>query len=86
MDLTTMRRACASTERFVQRVTPTQYGRPTPCAAWDVRDLLNHLVGTLALGEALLGDTRAPRIGPEVAVGADAPATDRLVAYLGRTP
>jgi hypothetical protein len=31
-------------------------------------------------------DMRVPRIGPEVAVAADAPATDRLVAFMGRTP
>ena len=183
-----MRRACASTELFVDRVTPDDYGRATPCAAWDVRDLLNHLVSTLVLGQALLDDTpppagmapgqlpdtdlvgddpakayrqgvdsllsaaggdaldrvhptplgdmpgamlggfttldilvhgwdlamatgqpaaiepelaesvlafarqafagmpREPRIGPEVPVAADAPAVDRLVAFLGRTP
>jgi uncharacterized protein (TIGR03086 family) len=188
LDLNAMRRACASTDRFVERVTPDDYGRATPCAEWDVRDLLNHLVGTLALGQALLADTpptvgmgpgelpdvdlvgddpakayrlgveplldaaagdalarvhptplgdmpgamlggfttldvlvhgwdlakatgqpaalepelaetalafarqafagmpREPRIGPELPVPADAPATDRLVAFLGRTP
>jgi len=188
MDLTTMRQACTSTERFVERVRPDQYGLATPCSEWDVRALLNHLLGTFALGEALLGDkpptvdvapgelpavdlvgddpfktyrvgvealltsaagdaltrthhtplgempgavlggfttldilvhgwdlasatgqdptldtqlaeqllgfahqaiteqTRAPRIGPELEVAAAAGATDRLVAYLGRTP
>jgi uncharacterized protein (TIGR03086 family) len=188
LDLDTMRRACASTERFVDRVTPGDYGLATPCEAWNVRDLLNHLTGTLSLGQALLADTppavamgpgdlpevdlvgddpakayrlgveslldtaggdalervhptplgdmpgamlggfttldivvhgwdlakatgqpaalepdlaesvlafarqafaampREPRIGPEVAVPAGAPATDRLVAFLGRTP
>jgi uncharacterized protein (TIGR03086 family) len=188
LDLDTMQRACASTERFVDRVTPADYELATPCAEWTVRDLLNHLVATLALGQALLADTppaaglapgqlpnadmvgddpatvyrlgvesllgaaggdaldrvhptplgdmpggvlggfttldilvhgwdlakatgqaaaldpelaesvlafarqafsgmpREPRIGPEVPVPAGAPATDRLVAFLGRTP
>jgi uncharacterized protein (TIGR03086 family) len=36
--------------------------------------------------QAINDDMRAPRIGPEVAVAADAPATDRLVAFMGRTP
>jgi len=31
-------------------------------------------------------DTRAPRIGPEVAVDPSATTTSRLVAFLGRTP
>jgi uncharacterized protein (TIGR03086 family) len=30
--------------------------------------------------------TRAPRIGPQVAVAEDASPTDRLVAFLGRQP
>jgi uncharacterized protein (TIGR03086 family) len=188
MDLTAMQRACTSTERFVAGVTPEHYELTTPCTEWNVRALLNHIVGTLALGQALLSDTppsvrmgpgelpdgdlvgddpvkayrlgvesllaaaggdalervhqtplgdmpgavlggfttldilvhgwdlakatgqaatlepelaeqvlafarqtiteetRVPRIGPELPVPADAPATDRLVAYLGRTP
>jgi uncharacterized protein (TIGR03086 family) len=36
--------------------------------------------------EALSADTRAPLIGPEVAVRDDASVTDRLVAFMGRTP
>ena len=188
MELTTMRRACEATGRVVEGVRPDQFGLATPCTEWDVRALLNHLLGTLALGEALLLDaqpavkvapgevpdvdlvghdpaqayrlgtkallvaaggdaltrshhtplgempgavlggfttldilvhgwdlakatgqdptlepslaeellgfaretlsesTRGPRIGPPVAVGADAPATERLVGYLGRQP
>jgi uncharacterized protein (TIGR03086 family) len=34
----------------------------------------------------LTDETRAPRIGPEVAVGDDADATARLVAFFGRVP
>ena len=188
MDQTTLKRACASTDRFVASVTRDQLVLPTPCAEWNARALLNHLVGTLALHRALMTDTapalnmapgglpdvdvlgadpvaayrtgvegvlavtdddalarthptplgdmpgaalsgfstldvlvhgwdlaratgqdatldadlaeqllafarqaitddmRAPRIGPEVAVAADARATDRLVAFMGRTP
>ncbi len=36
--------------------------------------------------QTLSDDMRAPRIGPAVPVADDAPATDRLVAFLGRTP
>jgi uncharacterized protein (TIGR03086 family) len=61
MDLAALQRACDSTERFVEAVTPEHYGLATPCPAWDVRGLLNHLLGTLALGEALLSDT-APAV------------------------
>jgi uncharacterized protein (TIGR03086 family) len=43
----------------------------------------------LAFARATISDamgTRAPRIGPEVPVAADADPTARLVAYLGREP
>jgi uncharacterized protein (TIGR03086 family) len=36
--------------------------------------------------QTLTDTTRAPRIGPEIAVAADASTTERLVAFLGRRP
>jgi uncharacterized protein (TIGR03086 family) len=36
--------------------------------------------------QAITDDMRAPRIGPAVPVGANAPVTDRLVAFMGRRP
>ncbi len=48
------------------------------------RDLAAHLL-TFAR-QAITDETRAPRIGPEVAAPEDAPVVDRLVAYLGRHP
>jgi uncharacterized protein (TIGR03086 family) len=188
MDATTMATACESTRQIVDRITDGDLEHPTPCREWTVRQLLNHLIGTLHLGGALLEDApptvsmapgglpdgdmldgdvskayqagaeallaaarpdtlarmhttplgdlpgevlggfttldivvhgwdlatatamkadiddalaeevltfarqalademRAPQIGPEVAVAASASVTDRLVAFLGRTP
>ena len=82
MDLTTMRQACESTEAFVAAVTDDQHGRPTPCAEWNVRDLLNHLLATLVLGEALLGD-KAPAIAaaPGELPDRDLVGDDALKAY-----
>lgn len=57
MDRTTMEGACSSTERIIKAVRPAHLSRPTPCAEWDVRALLNHLTGTLHLGAALLSDS-----------------------------
>jgi uncharacterized protein (TIGR03086 family) len=77
-----MRRACASTERFVDRVAPADYGRATPCAEWDVHDLLNHLVGTLELGRALLdGTPPAVEVAPGQLPGADLVGDDPAKAY-----
>ena len=53
-----MTQACASTEKIVGGVSPDQYDLPTPCTDWTVHDLLNHVIGTLILGEALLGDAQ----------------------------
>ena len=36
-----------SVERFLeltQQVTEPQWGSPTPCADWNVRQLVNHMV------------------------------------------
>jgi uncharacterized protein (TIGR03086 family) len=36
--------AAAAAARTVAHVDASQFGRPTPCAEWDVRTLLNHLI------------------------------------------
>jgi uncharacterized protein (TIGR03086 family) len=38
-------RSFASTRSVLVNVTPANFGLPTPCASWDVRALLNHMVG-----------------------------------------
>jgi len=40
-------RAVAQTESIVAAVVPAQLGLPTPCAEYDVRALLSHMVGGL---------------------------------------
>ena len=37
-------RAFAMTRAIMANVTPGQYPDPTPCASWDVRALVNHIV------------------------------------------
>jgi uncharacterized protein (TIGR03086 family) len=39
------RRACAGFTDVVQGVAPMQWGLPTPCADWDTRALLEHVIG-----------------------------------------
>jgi uncharacterized protein (TIGR03086 family) len=82
VDPTTLQRACDSTERVVERITPDQYSQPTPCTEWDVRALLNHVIGTLALGEALQRDTM-PAVGaaPGGLPDTDLVGDDPLKAY-----
>ena len=41
----TMRRVIEVAGRVVDHIEPQQLGGPTPCRAWTVRDVLNHVVG-----------------------------------------
>ena len=47
-------RAFMSTRALLDAVQPDQLGAPTPCASWDVRDLINHFVGSALWGAAAL--------------------------------
>ena len=75
-------RAVTSTAGLVKAVRLDQAGAPTPCTEWDVRDLLNHIIGTLWLSEALLSD-RAPRhpMAPGGLPGTDLADEDPAAAY-----
>jgi uncharacterized protein (TIGR03086 family) len=59
-DLANQHRAATEAVRpIVAAVEPSDLGRPTPCAGWDVRELLNHIVAgnwwasRLAAGESI---------------------------------
>jgi uncharacterized protein (TIGR03086 family) len=82
MDANTLQRACAATEPIVERLSQADYAKPTPCTEWNVRDVANHLLGTLELGRALLSDTppEAP-VGPGELPGVDLAGDDPAKAY-----
>jgi len=73
--------AVASTAAIV-KATPDQLDTPTPCAEWDVRALLNHVIGTLWLAEALFSD-QPPRypMAPGGLPSADLASSDPAAAY-----
>jgi uncharacterized protein (TIGR03086 family) len=74
VNIETMQQACGATDATIERIFAADLDKPTPCAGWDVRALLNHVVGTLHLGAALLADS-----APTVAMGpGELPATDLL--------
>jgi uncharacterized protein (TIGR03086 family) len=75
-------RAITSTAGIVKTVRADQADAPTPCTEWDVRDLLNHVIGTLWLSEALFAE-HAPRhpMAPGGLPGTDLAGEDPVAAY-----
>jgi uncharacterized protein (TIGR03086 family) len=61
------RRAVAGLRPVLDRVTPADLDRPTPCAAWDLRALLEHMTGQ---DRGFAAAVRAARAGEEVDVSA----------------
>jgi len=83
MDLfTAFDHAVASTAEIVKATPAEQLDAPTPCTEWDVRALLNHVIGTLWLAEGLFGD-QAPRypMAPGGLPPADLVGDDPAAAY-----
>src|SRR5260370_441884 len=74
--------AVASTAEIVKGVRADQMAAPTPCMEWDVRTLLNHVLGTLWLSEALFTDA-PPRhpMAPGGVPGSDLAGGDPAAAY-----
>ena len=89
MDLKELdRRALAGTGRLVAAVPPDQLTSATPCDGWDVRTLLNHVVGgndlyaTAASGDAVDWATREDdRLGDDPAGAYERSATAVTTAF-----
>jgi uncharacterized protein (TIGR03086 family) len=45
MSIEVLEKAYVSTRSVLVNISPEQLDDPTPCASWNVRDLLNHTVG-----------------------------------------
>jgi len=72
----------SSTGRILKGVRPGDLAAPTPCSEWDVRDLLNHVIGTLWLSTALFSgqEPRYP-MAPGGLPGTDLAGDDPAAAY-----
>jgi uncharacterized protein (TIGR03086 family) len=64
------RRAVAGIRPVLDRVDPADLGRPTPCAGWDLRALLEHMTGQ---DHGFAAAVRAAHTGDEVDVSEFAP-------------
>ena len=63
-------RAAAAATNVVADITDDQYGLPTPCTEWTVRNVLNHLVTGNLMTVAVVGgkshpDRTVDRLGPD---------------------
>jgi uncharacterized protein (TIGR03086 family) len=67
-------RAFASTRSVLARIRPGQLGDPTPCASWDVRAVVNHVISSAYWATASIG------VGSESA-DVDFAAGDFLASY-----
>jgi uncharacterized protein (TIGR03086 family) len=63
-------RSVAGLRPVLDRIAPAHLDRPTPCAGWDLRALLEHMTGQ---DHGLAAAVRAARTGGEVDVAAFAP-------------
>jgi uncharacterized protein (TIGR03086 family) len=72
------RRALARTEELVSHVAPDRLGAPTPCPAWDVLALMNHLV----LGNRMYAWCARGRSGHDFDVHRDFVGDDPVEAFL----
>ena len=84
--------AIATFRQVLAGVTPGQIASATPCASFDVGQLVDHTIGTQHMVADALQDKPfnmtgveepAP-YGPEQIAPVGAPAADRLAAFLGR--
>jgi uncharacterized protein (TIGR03086 family) len=65
-----LERAFASTRGVLGNVTPAQLDESTPCASWDVRALVNHIVGgTHYFAGSVRGDFEPSAVAPDFAAG-----------------
>ena len=66
-----------STMTVLRKVEPRDLAKPTPCASWDVRALVNHIVSAARWWAAMVsGDA-----GLEAAEGEDFTSDDFVAAY-----
>src|SRR5262249_54983994 len=67
--------AFASTRSVLANITADQYPLPTPCAAWDVQELINHVVSGAHwfAATAMAGEGDPAKYPPHV-IGDDIPA------------
>lgn len=79
----TLRDAIAQLDSSISHIDPAAWHRPTPCAEWDVRELVNHVAGECAWIPPLLAGKTIAEVGDSIpgdVLGQDPAAAWRRVA------
>ncbi|MFD9605299.1 TIGR03086 family metal-binding protein [Streptomyces sp. NBC_01224] len=58
-------RACEAVGDLIAEIRPEQWKAPTPCTGWNVRDVVNHLVGMDLVFAALIEGGPMPERGAD---------------------
>lgn len=77
MSTEALEQAFATTRSVLVNVTRDQLDHPTPCASWDVRALVNHIVG----GSHWFAATVEAGVSPEEGEAIDFAADDFVAAF-----
>jgi uncharacterized protein (TIGR03086 family) len=75
MSTENLERAFASTRAVLSGITPDQLSLPTPCQSWQVRDVINHVIGGSFWFAASTNTGVAPATGDTDYTGRDMIAT-----------
>jgi uncharacterized protein (TIGR03086 family) len=83
------RRAVELSAHIVAQATPADLGRATPCAAWSLRDLLDHMITQhYGFAAASAGQGRDPQlwqvVHPDDPIAAYAAAAEQVTAAFAR--
>jgi len=77
-----LRRSFAAVDALISGIGPHQWSAPTPCDEWDVRRVVEHLVGMNRVFAAILAGEAPPQRGDELPGEALTPAFRESAATL----
>ena len=81
MSAEVLEQAFASTAKVLANVQPGDLDKPTPCASWKIRDLVNHMVG----GPYYFATTAETGVAPESPSAIDFAGGDIQATYADGT-
>jgi uncharacterized protein (TIGR03086 family) len=68
-----LQKSTGQTAKIVKEISPDQYQQATPCADWDVRAVVNHIIGAMTMMATVIdkGSVDAEKLFTSDLVGSD---------------